>query len=393
MVQQRVRRPALLAHGSPFLFVILLGLVSLFGDVVYEGARSISGPYLASMGATATTIGLIAGFGELIGYALRLVSGRLTDKTKQYWPIIFVGYALNLLPIPALALATNWLGAAALMVAERVGKAVRAPARDLVLSDAAYGMGTGTAFGLHQALDQIGAIMGPLLVAAILVSTHSFQMAFAVMLVPSLLALIVLMVARDNCVPHHVEDEVGSQKLSKTFWIYTAGMALLAAGYVDFPLIAYHMYKELHIASSMVPIYYSGAMAMEAIVSYPLGRLFDRVGLPVVVGVACVSIFATPLAFSSSSWSLIVGILVWGTGMAAQNSIAKAAISKFVAHNERGNAFGVYGTTYGVAWFFGSALMGFLYDHNLAYMVAFSIFVQLAALPVLLYVAKLTVKR
>lgn len=383
-----MRQPALFAHGSPFLFVVLLGLVSLFGDVVYEGARSISGPFLASMGATATTIGFIAGFGELIGYALRLASGRLTDKTKQYWPIIFVGYALNLFPIPALALVHNWIGAATCMVAERVGKAVRAPARDLVLSDAAYGMGTGTAFGLHQALDQLGAIMGPLLVAGILVATHSFQLAFAILLVPSILALIVLVVAKDNSVAHHVDDIDGSLHLSKRFWIYTGAMALLAAGYVDFPLIAYHMYKQLHISPAVVPLYYSGAMAMEAIVSYPLGRLFDRIGLPVVLGVACISIFATPLAFSTASWSLMAGIAVWGIGMAAQNSIAKASIAKFVVHSERGNAFGMYGTTYGLAWFFGSALMGFLYDHNLTYMVAFSVAVQLAALPVLWYVAK-----
>jgi len=241
-----------ISKGAAIKFVVLLGVVSLFADMTYEGARSTTGPYLAILGASGTIVGIVAGFGELVGYCLRLVSGYISDKTGKYWTITLLGYGINLLAVPLLALAGRWEIAALLMIAERMGKAIRTPARDAMLSHATAKMGRGWGFGLHEAMDQIGAMLGPLIVAGVLYFKGGYQISFAILLIPALLALSVLAVARLLYPRPHV-FEVGSVQLEskvfpKVFWIYLAAVAFIAAGYVDFPLIAYH-FKRVSIVS------------------------------------------------------------------------------------------------------------------------------------------------
>jgi len=185
-----------IAKSSALRFVILIGVVSLFADMTYEGARSITGPYFALLGASGTIVGVVAGFGELIGYGLRLVSGYVSDRTGRYWSITFFGYLMNMLAVPLLALAGSWQLAAILIIAERAGKAIRNPPRDAMLSHATKEMGRGWGFGLHEALDQIGAVLGPLIVTAVLYFKGSYRTGFAVLLIPALLALSVLLVTR-----------------------------------------------------------------------------------------------------------------------------------------------------------------------------------------------------
>ena len=163
-----------ISKGTALKFVVLLGVVSLFADMTYEGARSITGPYLAILGASATAVGIVAGFGELIGYALRLVSGYISDRTGKYWTVTLFGYFINLLAVPLLALAGSWEVAAFLMITERMGKAIRNPSRDAMLSHATQSIGRGWGFGLHEAMDQIGAILGPLIVATVLYLNGGF---------------------------------------------------------------------------------------------------------------------------------------------------------------------------------------------------------------------------
>lgn len=238
------RAPEDIARGAALRFVVLLGVVSLFADMTYEGARSITGPYLAALGARGAAVGFVAGLGELIGYALRLVSGYLADRTGRYWAMTLLGYGLNLLAVPLLALAGRWECAAGPMIAERVGKAIRTPARDAMLSHATEEIGHGRGFGLHEALDQAGAVLGPLLVAAVLALWGGYRLGFAALLVPALLALGVLMATwRLYPRPRDLEaspESAGATDFPRGFWLYLAGAALIAAGYADFPLIAYH---------------------------------------------------------------------------------------------------------------------------------------------------------
>jgi MFS family permease len=365
----------------------MIGVVSLFADMTYEGARSVTGPFLAVLGASAAVVGVVAGFGELIGYAVRLVSGYIGDRTRKYWTITLWGYALNMLGVPLLALAGRWETAALLMIAERLGKAIRTPPRDVLLSHAAAQIGRGWAFGLHEALDQIGAVAGPLLVAAILYGQGGYRWAFGTLLVPAVLALAFLVAARlrypqprDFESAETVPSEGG---FSRIFWIYLASVAFLAAGYADFPLIAYHLKKVSVAADSSIPLLYALAMAVDAVAALVLGRLFDARGLPILIVVPLLSCLFAPLVFSHSLSLVVIGTALWGVGMGAQESIVRAAIAAMIPADRRGTAYGVFNSVYGIAWFAGSALMGILYDISIPALIAFSVISQLAAVPIL----------
>ncbi len=375
------------AQRTAIRFVILLGFVSLLADVTYEGARSITGPYLALLGAGGTAVGLVAGLGELLGYGLRLVSGYLSDRSGRYWFFTIMGYALNLLVVPLLALAGRWEVAAALMIAERIGKALRSPARDAMLSHATKEMGRGWGFGLHEAMDQIGAMLGPLIVAAVLAARGSYQSGFAILLVPALLALAVLAAARwlyprpQDIEP--VSSEIQTAGLSRVFWLYLLGVAFLAAGFVDFPLISFHFQQTATVSPGMIPIFYAVAMGVDALAAIIFGRWFDKRGLSVLIIVASLSALFAPLVFWGGAPVAFLGMVLWGIGMGGQESIMRAAVAGMVSPDRRGSAYGIFNTGFGVAWFAGSALMGVLYDFSITALVAFSVLSQLAAIPVL----------
>ncbi len=373
-------------------FVLLLGVVSLFSDMTYEGARSITGPYLALLGASGAVVGFVSGFGELIGYSLRLVSGYLSDRTGRYWTFTLIGYSLNLLVVPLLALTGRWEIAAALMIAERVGKALRTPARDAMLSHATKEMGRGWGFGLHEAMDQIGAMLGPLIVAAVLYLRGGYEEGFAVLLIPALLALTVLLVARWLYPrPQDLEaatTQLETRGLPRAFWIYLLGVGLLAAGFADFPLIAFHFQQAATVPDNWIPVFYSVAMGVDALAAILFGRWFDRRGLSILALVAALSSLITPLVFSSGIYLALAGMALWGVSMGAQESIMRAAVAGFVSPDRRGSAYGVFNTGYGIAWFIGSALMGILYDISIPALIGFSVLIQLAAIPVLRRLAK-----
>ncbi len=368
-------------------FIVLLGIVSLFGDMTYEGARGFIGPYLAVLGASATAVGFIAGFGELIGYALRLVSGYLSDRTGRYWAITIFGYVFNLFAVPLLALAGSWQVAAVLIIAERMGRAIRTPARDAMLSHAAARTGMGWGFGLHEALDQTGAVLGPLIVSAVLLFGASYQASFGILLVPAILSMSVLLWARAQYPrPHELElatPPVRTEGMRRVYWIYLAGVVFVAAGYADFALIAYHFGKAQTVAVAWIPALYALAMATDAVAALLLGRAFDRFGLVVVMFAAAASVLAVPLAFLGGPLAAVAAMALWGIGMGGQESVMRAAIATLSPPERRGTAYGVFNAAYGVAWFAGSVLLGILYDQSIAAMVAVAVVLQLIALPIL----------
>ncbi len=369
-----------------FRFVVLLGIVSLFADMTYEGARSITGPFLGSLGASATVVGIVAGFGELIGYGLRLISGYISDRTRRYWTITIVGYVINLFAVPVLALANRWDIAAALVMLERLGKAVRTPARDAMLSHATHQMGRGWGFGLHEAMDQAGAMLGPLIVAGILILKGTYREGFAALLVPALLAVVILLAAR-MLYPTPQDLEATSIKSPSAFpgvfWLYLSGVSFIAAGYADYPLIAYHFGHVASIPRDWIPVFYSIAMGVDALAALLFGYLFDRVGFGILIGSVFISAAFAPLVFWGGFWPALAGVVLWGIGMGAQESIMRAAVAKMIASDRRGTAYGVFNTGYGIFWFAGSALMGYLYDISIAALVLFSVGAQLLSVPLL----------
>jgi MFS family permease len=375
-----------------FKFIILLGMVSLLADMTYEGARSITGPYLAILGASGTIVGIVAGFGELAGYALRLVSGYISDRTGRYWLITIFGYTVNLLAVPLLALAGRWEIAVALMISERIGKAIRTPSRDAMLSHATKEVGRGWGFGLHEAMDQIGAMLGPLIVAVVLYVKGGYKTSFGILIIPAILALSVLLVAR-HLYPRPRDLEISQAALKtrgfpKIFWIYLAAVALVAAGYVDFPLIAYHFKKASIASDNWIPIFYSIAMGVDALAALLFGRLFDRIGVSALIFAALISSIFSPLVFLGGFYSAITGMALWGIGMGAQESIMRAAIANMIPIDKRGSAYGVFNAGYGIFWFLGSVIMGIFYDISIPALIAFSVITQLASIPFFMMVKR-----
>jgi MFS family permease len=381
-----------LPGAAAWKFIILVGVVSLFSDMTYEGARSITGPFLGTLNASATIVGIVAGLGEFLGYGLRLGSGYLTDRLGKYWSITFVGYALNLLAVPLLALAGNWQLAALLIIMERMGKAIRTPARDAMLSHATTEVGRGWGFGFHEAMDQIGAMLGPLIVSAVLFFKGGYRAGFAYLLIPAILALLLIMVAA-RLYPHPQYLEVSAPKLetkglSHPYWLYVVAVGLIGAGYADFPLIAYHFGKVAVAPPNWIPIFYAVAMGVDAAAALILGRLFDRLGLPVIMGVAILAALFAPLVFLGGFDLALAGMVLWGIGMGAQESIIKAALAEMVPKERRATGYGWFYAGFGLFWLLGSALMGVLYELSLAALIAFSMLAQLAAIPLFFLVSK-----
>jgi predicted MFS family arabinose efflux permease len=373
---------------SALHFVLIIGIANFFADFTYEGARGIIGPFLGSLGASAAIVGFVAGFGELMGYGLRSVSGYLADKSHRHWAFAFLGYAINMLAVPALALSRQWPLAASLVVSERIGRGIRKPTIEAMLSYAGRSIGAGWVFGLNEALDQAGATIGPLVMALILYLNGGYQTAFGTLLIPALLCLGTLVLARLlHPRPHELEEGAGhafaTPNLTRAYWVYLAGGALLAAGFADFALIGFHFQKANVVSGNLIPVFYAVAMAASALASIPLGQLFDRLGPNVSLFAFVISAAAAPFIFLGTSGFALIGMIFWGIGMSAQGSLFQAMLTGVIPPQKRSTAFGLFDTGYGIAWFLGSATMGLLYDKSILAVVLFSVILQLAAVPVL----------
>lgn len=381
-------------------FIVLLGVVSLLADMTYEGARSATGPFLLSLGAGAGVVGAVAGLGELLGYALRLPSGWAADRLRRYWLLTGAGYTLNLLAVPLLALAHRWELAAALMLLERTGKAIRTPSRDVMLSFATREVGRGFGFALHEVLDQIGAVAGPLLVAGALWAGDGYRRGFAVLLIPALLALGVLAAARAAFpAPGRFEEDAAHDAppastpaaasrtvtagLGGRFWLYVAFSAAAVAGFAHFQLVSYHIKARGLLADPLIPVAFAAAMGVDAAAALAAGKLYDRVGMTALVALPVTTLAAVALAFSSSAASVWAGVLLWGAVVGLQETVMRAAVADLSPVEARGRAFGAFNTAFGAAWFAGNALMGLLYGAGPGWVVAFAAAMQVVALPLL----------
>ncbi|NLC75678.1 MAG: MFS transporter [Clostridiales bacterium] len=375
-------------------FIFLMGIVAMFSDMTHEGARSILGEFLSLTGASAATIGFVSGFGELCGYSLRLLSGRLADKTKQYWTLIIVGYTVQVAAIPLLALIPEhgYIIACMLVIMERVGKAIKKPAKNTLVSFAASEVGQGKGFAYQEFLDQLGAFLGPVMLFIIslvkgtssLISTY--RLCFAILGIPAAITVILVLVSRHKY-PHPEEFDKTPDKeekfvFKKSFVFYMIAICLFAFGFVDFTIITLHVANLKIFPDSTLSLLYAGAMAVDAFAALFFGWLFDKIGLKaLIISTLCSALFSCCIFLSSSPAMIVIGIILWGIGMGAQESIMKAAVSGIVPKSMRSTGFGIFETGFGVAWFLGSWALGALYDVNPVLLVVVSVIMQLAAVP------------
>ncbi|WNM24338.1 MFS transporter [Demequina capsici] len=399
---------------APWRVVVMLGVTSLAADMVYEGARSLYGPLLASLGATAVVVGVVTGAGEAVALILRLVSGPLTDRTGRYWAVTIVGYALTVVSVPLLAF-TPFLGAAGLAVAsvlillERVGKAVRSPAKSALLADAATRVGTGRGFGVHKALDQTGAFLGPLLVAAVVGATGALWWGPAALAVPGVVAMIVLFATRAHtpepahraAVPEaslggtprlgaEAEQEhrswfaraVGAG-LPRVFFWYAAAAGLMTGGLVTFGLIGYHLVVSGLASDAAVPVIYAFGMLAEALGALVIGWFYDRIGTRVLYAVPVLVAIVPAVAMSGRLWVSIGGVLVWGLAFGIQDSTIKALVADVVEAPRRATAYGVFAAVQGVMAIGGGLMAGWLYDVSVTWLAIVVAATQLVAAVVL----------
>lgn len=385
-----------------FYFVIIMGIISLFSDLTYEGARSLTGPYLGLLGASALVVSTVAGLGELIGYTLRYFFGRLVDKTKRYWLFAIIGYTVNLLVIPSLALTNNWQAAALLIILERIGKSIRKPAKDTLTSFAGAQLGYGTTFALEELLDQLGATIGPLFMSISVANNISvgdvtaYRKSFALLIFPAIITLGLLIITRvlvPN--PEHFDEKkesTGAVKFDRLFYLYIAAIALIAFGFADFALISFHAQKNALLTPVLIPIAYMIAMIVDAVSALIFGRLFDKKGFLALSLSTFVASFYSIFAFGNSTSAIILGAVLWGIGMGAQESILKAAIGKLVDKKVRATAYGFFNAIFGIAWFAGSALIGLLYSINLVALMTVSVISELCAFIILIRISYLTKK-
>lgn len=403
---------------SPWRVIAGFGVVSLCADMVYEGARSVYGPLLASLGASALVVGAVTGAGEAVALVLRVVSGTLADRTGRYWTLTFLGYALTAVCVPLLAV-TPLLGgaglavAAALILAERTGKAVRSPAKSALLADAAGQVGMGRGLGAHKALDQLGAFAGPLLVSGLVaVSSGALWPGLAALALPGAVAVLLLVLTRrripeaahlpagppvDGTPPGTTRTRpVASQRqarraqpqLPAPFLRLAVGTALCTGGLVTFGLIGFHLVQRDLVATAGVPLLYAAAMAAGALAALVTGETYDRLGPKVLLALPVMAAAVPALVFSNALGTVVIGVLVWGAAIGVQDSTVKALVADLVPRERRATAYGVFAAVQGAGALVGGVTAGALYERSLPALISVIAVTQLIALLLLAQVTR-----
>ena len=357
---------------TPWRVVAWFGVVSLAADMVYEGARSVTGPYLASLGASALVVGLVTGAGEAAALGFRLFSGPMADRSGRYWSWTVVGYAMTVVCVPLMAFAP-FVGAAGLALAstlvilERTGKAVRSPSKSVLLADAARTVGRGRGFAVHKALDQVGAFAGPLLVAGVVALTGTTWPAFAVLAIPGVVAMTLLMrlrVALTAPGPRPSVDAVPDGPLPRSYYLLTLSCALATFGLLTFGVLSFHLVDDGLVGLPWVPVVYASAMGIEAVSALATGFVFDRVGGRTLLVLPPLVALVPFLAFSSSATVAVAGILVWGLATGILDSTVKALVAETVPRERLGTAYGGFAAVQGVAALAGGVVAGWLYSQG-----------------------------
>ncbi|HOW05979.1 MFS transporter [Methanospirillum hungatei] len=372
------------AHHIAYRIIIILGIVALLGDIIYEGARSISGPYLLTLGASAVLVGTITGAGEFLGYAVRLISGRVADSTRMYWVLTALGYGM-LITVPLLAFTGSWEMAAVLFILERIGKGIRSPPKDTILSHATAPIGRGMGFGIHELLDQIGAVAGPVILAVALAGTGTYKEGFLLLFIPFIILIGLVLVAW-RLLPDPVSFEKGhialyseATGIGREFIMFSVFTLLCTAGFLSFPLISFHALQTGLMVAYEIPLLYAGAMLVDAAIAPIAGRLYDTKGIILLLPIPLIGIILPFLGFGMGRELIFLSAILFGISMGIQETVLRAAIADRIHISKRGTAYGIFNTIYGAGFFIGGILVGWMYENYTAFAPAVPAMVSLAA--------------
>lgn len=386
---------------SPAAIVILIfGIISMMGDIVYESARSANSQYLNLLGISAALVGLVFGIGEFLGYFLRLVAGVLSDKSGKHWIFMFLGYGM-LLVVPLMGLTMNWNILVVLILMERIGKALRSPAKDTILSGVAENqVGIGLAFGIQEAVDQIGAFVGPLIFTMVFYFSGKngiaqYQLGYKLLFIPFVILMLFLIYAyrrtkRDNLISTVIKKGFHTEHIKPIFWIYTAFTFFCTLGFVNFSTVGYHLKANNLMSDGNITLLYSVAMVVDAATALLVGKVYDRLkiktgmrtgGLLVLIAIPFITLLLPFLTLSNSTVLIVIGMIVFGIVMGTHETVMRSAIADITPFDKRGTGYGVFNTSYGLALLGGAALMGLLYDMNMiGIIIAFTCITELIAI-------------
>ena len=379
------------------------GVVSLAADMVYEGARSITGPFLASLGATALVVGLVTGAGEAAALVLRLVSGPLADRSGRYWGLTILGYAMTAVCVPLMAVAP-FVGGAGLVLAstlvilERTGKAIRSPSKTALLASAAKAVGRGRGFAVHKSLDQIGAFAGPLLVAGIVALASAMWAGLAILAVPAAVSMVLLLWIRARVPDPAVYDpdaaaprapgHLDAGRLPRRFYLFALSSAASTLGLMTFGIISFHLVDTGLLAAALVPIVYATAMAAEAVAALLTGFAYDRWGARILLSLPFLVVTVPLLTLADRLWVAVLGVLIWGGAVGIHDSTVKALVADLVPSPRLATAYGVFAAFQGAAALAGGGLAGWLYGGGRTDLVAVIAMFQVLSLVLLLVVLR-----
>jgi MFS family permease len=378
-----VKKLGPLFESPGFRFVLNIGIVDFFGDITYSGGASMNGLFLGSLGAGAAVISITGGLSEFLNYLMRGISGYVADKVRRHWPMVFAGYVFNLLAVPAIALAGYWQVAAGLIILQGLGRGTRKPIVEAMLSYTVGKHGRGWVYGVHNALDYAGRAAGPLAIALVLFITGAFRTGYGLLLIPAVLGLISLTVARVSFpVPERLEEQPAAttEGFTRGYWLYLLAGACFAAGLMNFELISFHL-AESGVAREVVPLFLALATGIGAFASLGLGKLYDRIGIPVILAAVFAAALFSPFVFLLPAYFAFVGMVLWGIGQTTQDMLLKSVVAGVLPEGRRNLAFGLYYAGYGVGWVLGAVAAGLLYEQSRVALVLFAAGVQLASLP------------
>lgn len=387
-----------LTKKRAILLIILFGVISLLGDIIYEGARSIYGPYTKSIGMDIALVGLITGLAEFFGYFIRLMAGYLSDKSKNYWLFAILGYFL-LISVPLMAISSVWQIVSMFIILERIGKAIRSPAKDTILSSATKHIGTGFGFAIHEALDQIGAIIGPLIFSFILYLTKKngneiigYKNSFLFMFIPFAILMVFIILAKVK-VPHperlEIEDKNVGEKLSKVFWLYSLFTIFTTMGFITFAIMGYFFKEKNIFTDHQIPFFYAIGMGVDAVAALIIGRTYDKVknksnnsqaGLKVLIVIPLLTILIPIFTFKANFVTAIISIMLWGIVMGCHETIMKSAIADLTHIKKRGTGYGIFNTFYGLSIFVASSLIAFLYKLSINLVISVIVIFQILSI-------------